>query len=84
MKERRDGGDGRKSQGGPGRAWGGRGGVKAEWSDHLCKCAICWGSGGADVNTQTYFLIFSGLQTSRQHSRLSADEALSMYFYCLV
>lgn len=63
-----------------GRTWPCLGGGKAEWSDHLCKCAICWGSGGADVNTQTYFLIFSGLQTSRQHSRLSADEALSMYF----
>lgn len=68
----RDGGDGRENQGGPpataaavGPCLGGA--VDAEWSDHLCKCAIC---SGAAVNTETYFLIFSGLQTSRQRSCL--------------
>lgn len=36
----------------------------AERSDHLCKCAICSGTGEAVVNTEAYFLIFSCLQTS--------------------
>lgn len=40
------------------------GAADSEWSDHLCKCAICSGSGEAVVNTEGYFLIFSHFPTS--------------------
>lgn len=40
------------------------GAADAEWSDHLCKCAICSGSGKAVVNTEAYFFIFSYFLTS--------------------